>query len=228
MNRQEYFEIGKKNSLPLRCPILNYCARRACTIYFNSDYARFSGGKSVAEALIADGTLQNDYLKNKIDFQGETTEWIGGRESFYVSHMCPEVNLFDSSNSIFRDTACVEGDYDRERRNEKSRVIKSQHYSECAEFSKYLFEKNLRIPTKKKRTAIPPKLKAQLQKEIKSKCPLCPSEDVGHFHIHHIDENPENNNSENLLMVCPTCHSKITKGDISLETVQKTKSDLTV
>ena len=86
MNRQEYFEIGKKNSLPLRCPILNYCARRACTIYFNSDYARFSGGKSVAEALIGDGTLPNDYLKNKIDFQGEPTEWIGGRENFYVSH----------------------------------------------------------------------------------------------------------------------------------------------
>ncbi|WP_199758353.1 HNH endonuclease [Flavobacterium microcysteis] len=227
MNRQEYFEIGKQNSLPLRCPILNYCARRACTIYFNSDYARYSGSKNIAEALMEDGTLPNDYLKNKIDFQGEPTEWIGGRESFYVTHMCPEVNLFDSSNSIFPDTACVTGDYDRERRNEKSRVIKTQHYSECAEFNKYLFEKNIKPQTKKRRIPIAPKFKALLQKEINSKCPLCPNEDVGHFEIHHIDENPENNNLENLLMLCPTCHSKITKGDISIYTVRKTKRDLT-
>jgi hypothetical protein len=53
-----------------------------------------------------------------------------------------------------------------------------------------------------------------LQKEIHSVCPFCANEDVDHFQTHHIDENPENGEFENLLMVCPTCHSKITKGDI--------------
>ena len=75
----------------------------------------------------------------------------------------------------------------------------------------------LSTSNKKKRPFIPHKIKALLQKEAKSKCPFCVSEDVDHFQFHHIDENPENNNFENLLMICPTCHSKITKGDIQEE-----------
>lgn len=68
---------------------------------------------------------------------------------------------------------------------------------------------------KKTRTKIPlyNKVKAELQQEINSSCPFCKSKDVGHFEIHHIDENPSNNQSLNLILVCPTCHSKITKGD---------------
>ena len=72
---------------------------------------------------------------------------------------------------------------------------------------------------KKKRKNIPSRIKTLLQKEINSVCPFCPSEDVDHFEYHHIDENPSNNVFENLLMLCPLCHSKITKGDISLEDV---------
>jgi hypothetical protein len=84
--------------------------------------------------------------------------------------------------------------------------------------------KKVNIPPKansnrKKRVPIPNKIKALLQKEIQSICPFCPSEDVDHFEIHHIDENPENNSFENLLMLCPLCHSKITKGDILIEAV---------
>jgi hypothetical protein len=62
---------------------------------------------------------------------------------------------------------------------------------------------------KKVRKTIPQekKVRAVLQKEINSQCPFCPSEEVGHFEIHHIDENPSNNSQTNLLLVCPTCHS---------------------
>lgn len=69
---------------------------------------------------------------------------------------------------------------------------------------------------KKVRKSIPQekKIRAVLQKEINSQCPFCPSEDVGHFEVHHIDENPSNNDILNLILVCPTCHSKITKSDI--------------
>jgi GTPase SAR1 family protein len=89
-------------------------------------------------------------------------------------------------------------------------------------YDKKLFEKE----NKKNRSAIPQKRKkiAELQQEISSKCPLCRSTDVGHFEVHHIDENPDNNITSNLLLVCPTCHSKITKGDIKSETVFKIKS----
>lgn len=75
----------------------------------------------------------------------------------------------------------------------------------------------------KKRKSIPHKLKAALQKEIGSVCPFCTNKDVEHFEIHHIDENPENNELSNLIMLDPICHSKITKGDITKEEVIKIK-----
>ena len=79
--------------------------------------------------------------------------------------------------------------------------------------------------TKKARTSIPQiaKVKAILQKEINSICPFCSNEEVGHFEIHHIDEDPSNNDVLNLLLLCPICHSKITKGDISNIEVYKKK-----
>lgn len=78
----------------------------------------------------------------------------------------------------------------------------------------------------KRRPPIPNKIKASLQKEINSKCPFCSNEDVGHFQIHHIDENPFNNDFINLLMLCPICHSKITKKDISPQEVIVKKESL--
>ena len=80
----------------------------------------------------------------------------------------------------------------------------------------------------KTRTKIPKenKVRAELQKEIHSKCPLCDNQDVGHFEIHHIDEDPSNNEIINLLLICPICHSKITKNDITLEMVKSVKEQL--
>jgi len=81
---------------------------------------------------------------------------------------------------------------------------------------------------KKIRKRIPKenKVRAELQKEINSICPFCNNEDVGHFEIHHIDEDPSNNEVNNLILLCPLCHSKITKGDISNFQVLKTKLNL--
>lgn len=80
---------------------------------------------------------------------------------------------------------------------------------------------------RKNRKKIPKenKIRAELQKEIGSKCPFCSNEDVGHFEIHHINNNPGENDIANLILVCPTCHSKITKGDITPEKVKEVKSD---
>ncbi len=67
------------------------------------------------------------------------------------------------------------------------------------------------------------KIRSILQQEINSICPFCDNTDVGHFEIHHIDENPANNEITNLFLLCPTCHSKITKGDILTKEVVEMK-----
>jgi HNH endonuclease len=74
------------------------------------------------------------------------------------------------------------------------------------------------------------KVKARLQQEINSICPIpeCGSTDVGLFEIHHIDNVRTNNIYSNLLLLCPTCHTKITKGDILQAEVQKIKNNLPV
>lgn len=84
------------------------------------------------------------------------------------------------------------------------------------------------VAEKKVRVKIPKenKVRAELQKEISSVCPFCDNTDVGHFEIHHIDEDPSNNIQSNLMLLCPICHSKITKSDISQLEVYKRKIEL--
>lgn len=79
--------------------------------------------------------------------------------------------------------------------------------------------------TKKTRTSIPQrtKLMAELLQEVNSRCPFCSSLDVGVFHLHHIDEDPSHHDKNNLLPVCPTCHAKIDKKDITMEMVRAAK-----
>lgn len=98
-------------------------------------------------------------------------------------------------------------------------ITKIQRSISKKNFSKQAKMQNERVKKIRKRIPNENKLRAELQKEINSLCPFCPSTDVGHFHIHHIDNNPSNNIIDNLLLLCPTCHSKITKGDITIEDV---------
>lgn len=229
MEEIEYYKLSKENDLPLRCPIINYCSRRALTVYLFSEYSKFEPSLNVIQALNRAGEIPNDFEDNSIMVQGVAPSIIRGSDHYYFSDVCPEVNLFDSFNSLIFGKACTKGQYDRDFKGEKKRVIKSQHFSECPEFNKYMFD-NDRIKKSKvktnRRKAIPHKLKALLQKEIKSKCPFCENDDVDHFQIHHIDEISNNNTFENLLMLCPNCHSKITKGDISKNEVINRKIEL--
>ena len=56
-------------------------------------------------------------------------------------------------------------------------------------------------------------------------CAICGwDEDERILEVHHIDENRNNNNLENLIILCPTCHRKITLGLYSLEEL-KTQRD---
>jgi len=76
------------------------------------------------------------------------------------------------------------------------------------------------------RKSVSQKMKMLLQREIGSECPFCANQDVDHFQFHHIDEDPSHNELVNLLMLCPTCHSKITKGDIPQSEVDRVKQKL--
>lgn len=229
MNEKEYREVSAQKALPGRCPIVNFCSRRAETIYLFSEYYKYERrGEDIDcyDTLIRVGILPNDFLKNQILVQGESPGIYLGNDQFSFYDCCPEINLFEHSHSLINDVACTQGSYDKDRKYDKKRIDKCQHYSDCAEFSFYMFNK--KKSNGKKRKAIPSKTKALLQKEINSSCPFCSNDDVGHFQIHHIDENPENNDLNNLLMLCPTCHSKITKGDISKEKVKELKISLSL
>lgn len=61
----------------------------------------------------------------------------------------------------------------------------------------------------------PSMLTKRVFQEAAACCAFCHESDVAALEIHHIDENPANNVLENLLLVCSTCHSKITHGSIS-------------
>ena len=72
------------------------------------------------------------------------------------------------------------------------------------------------------------RMRALLQKEIDSQCPFCQSQEVDTFEVHHLNEKPDDERAENLLMVCPTCHAKITAGTISINEAYQKKIELMV
>lgn len=72
------------------------------------------------------------------------------------------------------------------------------------------------------------KLKARLLQEANSKCAFCDYNDAGLLEFHHIDSNNANTVYENLIAVCPTCHSKITYNEIAQELVEERKRILNV
>jgi hypothetical protein len=226
MNKEEYYRKSKNNNLPNRCPILNICARRAQTIYF---FSYSPSSKGIYKTLMEEGEIPPDFGKSVIEIQGESPTVMKGATFASFNHCCPEVNLFDSNHRWggSEEIASVSGEWDKLWEGKKNRHYETKHYSECSEYSFHLHKSNKNIIVKRKaRIPIPQKTKALLQKEIDSKCPFCNSEDVDHFEIHHIDEDPSNNTIGNLIMVCPTCHSKITKADIIVVEVLKKKIEL--
>lgn len=60
----------------------------------------------------------------------------------------------------------------------------------------------------KKRPKISEEIKAELLFSCRNTCPLCSNQGLP-MQIHHIDENPENNDLDNLIPLCLTCHSKV-------------------
>jgi hypothetical protein len=55
----------------------------------------------------------------------------------------------------------------------------------------------------KTRISIPPKTSEKVLKEFNHRCAKCGADNP---HLHHIDENPSNNDPLNLIPLCPNCH----------------------
>jgi hypothetical protein len=55
----------------------------------------------------------------------------------------------------------------------------------------------------KQRRAIPRLIRESVLAEFRHRCAVCAADRP---HLHHIDENPNNNDPQNLLPLCPNCH----------------------
>lgn len=55
-------------------------------------------------------------------------------------------------------------------------------------------------------------------------CAVCSLDEKNVLECHHIDSNPSNSDTQNLILLCPTCHEKITKNIWSLDPVDRSVS----
>lgn len=76
------------------------------------------------------------------------------------------------------------------------------------------------------RAKLPSRTQKQVYQEAGSRCVFCPERDVSALQIHHIDSDRANDAFENLILVCATCHTKITAGVISESEVVTKKRQL--
>jgi len=122
--KDKYFKISRDLSLPMRCPLLNRCGRRAetlCVIHH----------KSKDEVLVEFGFLPP--LCNVI---GEDVHQVGGVKNYYYSGFCPEVSLFEPEKTLngFSGMPSIKGEYDYFFNDPKYHVLETGHFSQCAEF----------------------------------------------------------------------------------------------
>ena len=82
------------------------------------------------------------------------------------------------------------------------------------------------VTNRKKRIKVPKALEKRVFQQAMSKCSFGSEREVVCLQLHHIDGDPSNNVIENLLLVCATCHTKITAGIISETKTRAKKTQL--
>lgn len=86
----------------------------------------------------------------------------------------------------------------------------------------YLFSRRSSITSPaydvKERVPIPPSVREHVLNRAMDSCQRC-----GRFgkDIHHIDSDPSNNNTDNLIYLCPTCHDEADRGHPSKERLRQ-------
>jgi len=212
MNEKEYFKISERKKLPSRCPILDYCVRRAYTLYFLGGY---KGGEnqSVVKILQEYDMLKSDFDKNEIALSGEVPGYMNGKDYKSYDNFCPEVNLFEMSAFHYsKGTASSSGEWDEFRKKQFVNK-KYRHYSECAEFSRNQYEKGALKPKKvrNRRVPISQKLRFEIFQKNNFTCQYCgrnKDEDKIKLEIDHIIPIAEGGKDEynNLITSCKDCN----------------------
>ncbi len=207
MNKEEYFAKSHSQKLPLRCPILNYCMRRAYTIYFSS-YRDLKG--NIVTILKSHGELPDDFDVKKIDVQGESPEWIGGSNNYFFSGFCPEVNLFEGGHALLKTrVSATSASYDKDWRHNQFRTNECGHFSECPEYN---VQKIIRATksSPKKRRKIPLALRFLILDRDKSTCKICgaKAEDGVKLEVDHITPLAlgGKDSLDNLRTLCGDCN----------------------
>src|SRR6185437_2216174 len=80
----------------------------------------------------------------------------------------------------------------------------------------------------KGRTAVPAGVRRMLFLEAGYKCAMLRCEHETGLEVHHIDENPSNNDPFNLIVLCAVHHARVTNGEIDAAACRTLKSLLSV
>lgn len=134
--KEDYYNISLKHGLPKRCPILRKCCRAVLTRY---EMGHRLGGSDMKfdEFLRSQG---QSWEPEKMIKENELISWSYSHDVLCsVENVCPEVTLFEPEYLPynFRQSAFGNGSYYKESRRFEA---EAKHYSECAEFSEYLFQ----------------------------------------------------------------------------------------
>lgn len=161
MNKEEYFNRSKKEKLTCHCPLVGRCERYANTIYNLGElFKLYRHGTSVKDVMIGEGLFSKKTWKKRQLQIGEGFLYMQNNPNttYYFKNACPEVTLFDKSVFAFLPEnpakAISAGSWDKERpdfrfgTDKKFEVLQTKHFSECAEYSSFIFHYNNSIKTK--------------------------------------------------------------------------------
>lgn len=160
MTKDEYYDISRKQKVPKRCPILDYCSRHAWTLYFFGYYSSDDRSADVFQLLKREGHVPTDFDQRHIALRGEPPSFQKSDDYVDFANTCPEVSLFDGDFRFgFAARTATASAYWNQYQG--LRHSESRHYTECPEFCAWSAQ------TPKARRAattdpLPPKLHAEI------------------------------------------------------------------
>lgn len=123
-------------------------------------------------------------------------------------HHCP--NCY--KNKILASLVTLKCDYCGKYFTRKKSDIKDSEYHYCSRKCGNIHKNNLKIKDNIKN------YRYTAFQVYEHKCACCGyNEDERILEVHHIDSNRDNNNIDNLIILCPNCHRKITLGYYQLD-----------
>lgn len=136
-SKEQYYQISEKQNSPKRCPIYGKCERA-----FQTKWLMSTLGKESFNGFLSS---YGQELGKLIKAIGDPVEWSYSDIIKVLNNACPEVTLFepDYLPHNFRQSAFVLGAWYKERSPGERFEAEAKHYSECSEFSEYIFHEKI-------------------------------------------------------------------------------------